>query len=391
MQFLIDFAANDGDFERILRHAGNYGTVQGVVLDIDRLWLHLWTLKDRWGEDYLKRVAHDQYGWPYWSHGADARSLCGSDSLPSPFGLCDVEGWRPPGWGYRQERFGLPPETQPIIVKICLRPKQTPDETYPTVRDLDAVRGRLQVEVEIRPRARLSSNPRRHHSPLPGGVSIGIGASDYGTLGVILTDGHAYYGLTCAHVAGPKGTSVTHPSGRDSGSPAVIGKTVCASDLVGCPPGVACNPWSGAVPNEYDAALFEIDASKIPTLLEVLDVGPLTGVTDRASMTTTQPVQVMGRTSEFQSMQVGGLAPWYSFHHAGKDYCFKNLFEVHSPYGVCGVIQAGDSGAPVCAAGAGGTEWAGMIAGCDAFKGYAIYAQTLQDWLFGQGYTLRVM
>lgn len=126
------------------------------------------------------------------------------------------------------------------------------------------------------------------------------------------------------------------------------------------------------------------------TILEVLDIGPLTGVALRASMSTCQPVEVMGRTSGRHVLQVGALAAWYNFSHNGQDYCFRNLFEVESPYGAAGLIQLGDSGAPVCTPVATGTAWAGLIVGRDAFKGYAMYSETIDDWLVGQSFHLRV-
>lgn len=395
MQFLIDFAAEDREFQEILRRASEFDTVQGVVLDVDRYWLGLWLLRERWGEERLDRWFSgylEAIHQPWRDFGSEWS--WGLPKEPSifhrPLGAADVHNWRPLNWEYRLSRFGLPKEGLPLVVKVCLRPQASSEDRFPKLEQLQEDGGRLQVELETRSRARLSSDPRRAHVPLPGGVSIGVGATDYGTLGVVLTDGAGvYYGLTCSHVAG-LGAQVVQPSIRDATSAIVIGRTVAATALTACPPGTKCNPWSGATPNEIDASLIQIDTNRVGVILEVLDIGPLTGVMPRASISTSQSVEVMGRTSKLNALQIGGLAAWYTFVHDGSAYCFRNLFEVESPYGTAGIIKLGDSGAPVCTPDDVGMAWAGMIVGCDAYKGYAMYGETVDKWTAGQGYALRV-
>jgi hypothetical protein len=389
MQFLIDFANEDREFQVILARSSEYAVVQGVVLDIDRLWLHLWATQGRQNGDRLRRLL--QYYPDFSPFGLEAIRFSGPYIPPRPLSQQDIEKWRPDEWEWLADYRGRPSKRWPLIVKVCLRPQAYPDERIPTAAELYDGDGRLQVEIEVRPRARLAANPRHAHSPLPGGVSIGIGAKDYGTLGLILTDvGGKHYGLTCSHVAA-QGNSVNQPALRDSRSAGVVGMSVLSSAIIGCAPGAKCNPWSDIAVNEIDAALIELDGSGIPSLLEVLDIGPLTGITNRAGLTTGQSIEVMGRTSGLNNLQLGGLAAWYSFAHDGQDYCFRNLFEVESPYGKPGVIRQGDSGAAVCVPGAAGTEWAGLIAGQDAFKGYAIYAESVAHWLGANGYSLQVL
>jgi len=388
MQFLIDFAAEDREFQTILARTSDYAIVQGVVLDVDRLWLHLWATQGRRNGDRLRRLLRYYQDFDLFGYG-DTRFL--DPFIPSrPLSLQDIETWRPDEWEWLADDSGRPFKRWPLVVKVCIRPQAGPDERIPTAAELYDRDGRLQVEVEVRPRARLASNPRRAHSPLPGGVSIGTGPVDFGTLGVILTDADGkHYGLTCSHVAA-QGDAVTQPALRDLRSAGVIGTSILSSALTGCAQGAKCNPWSGIAANEIDAALIDLDGSALPSLLEVLDIGPLTGITSRAALTTGQTAEVMGRTSGLNSLRLGGLAAWYSFEHDGQDYCFRNLFEVESPYGRPGVIRQGDSGASVCAYGPTGTEWAGSIAGQDAFKGYAIYAESTAQWLVANGYHLQV-
>jgi hypothetical protein len=391
MQFLIDFAAEDSEFQAIVRRASEFDTVQGVVLEVDRFWLSLWRLRERWGEDRMERWAYRYLDAIYGPSRLPWDLEIPEDTgvFSRPLDISDVEGWLPEIWRHRQNWCGLPTKGPPLVVKVCLRPLMTAEERAPTLEQLYDREGRLSVELETRPRAQLSSNPRKAQTPLSGGVSIGVGATDYGTLGVILRDdAGGHFGLTCSHVTGAA-THVLQPSKRDSSSATTIGEVVAATSLATCPAGMKCNPWSGVTPNEIDVSLIDL-GNGVSAALEVLDIGPLTGVMPRASISPSQAVEVMARTSRRNRLQVGGLAAWYSFAHDGADYCFKNLFEVQSPYGTPGVIKRGDSGAPVCSPDGQGTAWAGMIVGCDAFKGYAMYSETVQSWLLSEGYTLSV-
>jgi hypothetical protein len=371
MQYLIDFAENDSEVRRILEITAKYKTVQGVVVDLDRSWVLTWTIAARWGEQVLSN-------WIPWLTEPPGLRL--PRLLPRPIQSSDIETWRPPNWGQYQQKFGLKKDGPPWVVRVCLRPTISPDELVPTIEELRDSTGRVRVELETRSVARLASNPRKNYSPIQGGISIGVGPTDYGTLGLTLHDSAGkFYGLTCCHVA-PKGAGVIQPAPRD-GRGVLIGRSIVATTLISCAANVACNPWSGANGHELDLALIEIANPSIGTQLEVLDIGPLSGITRRAAMSTGQPVEVMGRTTEFSSLQLGGLAVWYRLGSGKDTICFKNLFEVESPYGHIPAIKSGDSGAAVCAAGASGKEWCGMIVGSDMYKGFALYAETAKAWL----------
>ena len=385
MQFLIDFAASDPEFRQLLERAQQFPTVQGIVLDIDRWWLRAWACRQLSGghgpdDSYFDADDH-----------ACRRHDDGAVVWPEPLKLSDVEGWLPFAWRNRRIRPGFSDERSPLSAKVCIRPLGSTGERHPTLDDLYIEGGRLQVTIEARSRAKLSSNPRKPYSPLLGGVSIGVGAADYGTLGVVMNDGKGrHYAVTCSHVV-PYANQVFQPSQRDYSPSNTIGRSILATPLTACPAGVSCNPWSGIAAHEIDASLIELSAAHMTALMEVLDLGPLSGVMPRSSITPLQALEVMGRTSKYKAMRVGGLAVWYSFQHGGNDYCFKNLFEVESPYGAAGVIKSGDSGGPVCSPDANGTAWAGLIVGRDAFKGYASYSETVNQWLAGNGYHLSVV
>lgn len=389
MQFLIDFATEDRDFLGLVERTLQFPTVQGVVLDVDRFWLRAWIEHQSGNPDWFDDYYYlERFGY---SPGVTSGSRpFGGFVWPRPLTLGDVEKARPESWRWWLSRHGLGEEASPIIATICLRPSRNPEERIPTVAEL-AGGGRLRVRIETRPRAQLSANPQKTHTPVVGGVSVGVGLDDFGTLGVILKDRQgSYFAITCAHVA-PQGGHLYHPAKRDLGTASVLGTSVLATPLTPAPAGTLCNPWSGAAAHEIDASLIKLNPTPAFALLEVLDVGPLSGLLPRAMLSPMQSLEVMGRTSGFNTMQVGGLAAWYSFSHGENDYCFKNLFEVESPYASAGVIKLGDSGGPVCSPDSKGMAWAGLIAGRDSFKGYAMYSETVEQWLAAAGYTLTVV
>jgi hypothetical protein len=92
-----------------------------------------------------------------------------------------------------------------------------------------------------------------------------------------------------------------------------------------------------------------------------------------------------GRTSGKRIAEVGGLAVFYRLHINNQAYCFRDLFEVRwrsfirSLLGP--VVQAGDSGAWVCAETDQGPAWCGQVIGEDRHVGYAAFAEsTVAAW-----------
>jgi hypothetical protein len=391
MQFLIEFAQEDSDFLQILRRATAYPIVQGVVLDLDRFWLLAWQVRQRMGDQSVSRLVEvwDVGGLRFGGPPEWLRELYRTPQIYArPIERFDIDNWRPPHWDYYQRTLGVPEDAPPLVVRVCLRPRANSEE-IPTVEALAAGK-RLRVEIQPRSQARLSSNPRRRHRPIPGGVSIGALPTDFGTMGVILTDSQGNrFGLTCSHVAAQYAT-VDQPAQRDGSGGSMVGKSILATTLSTCTSTTPCNPWSGISANEVDLSLIDIDPASTPSILEVLDIGPLSGAVPRASLSTGQMVEVMGRTTRYSLLQIGGLATWYRFQRGASYFCFKNLFEVESPYGSTGAIRSGDSGAPVCTATSSGTGWSGIIVGCDTSKGYAIYSETAETWLRNNGYKLQV-
>ncbi len=154
MQFLIDFAASDEEFQDILRRATEYDTVQGVVLDIDRFWLWTWQLRERWGDKRLNiwfdNLLSEFIGNPRrpatWLAGFTDTG--GPNIFSRPLTQADVESWRPNHWRYWQDRSGVDPKELPLLVKVCLRPRLNAEEQFPNLEELRPYTGRLQIELE---------------------------------------------------------------------------------------------------------------------------------------------------------------------------------------------------------------------------------------------------
>ena len=142
--------------------------------------------------------------------------------------------------------------------------------------------GGIASLYETRPVAALSANSKGYRRPVLGGLSAGVGTKHCGTMGGVVQDQQSppqKYGVTCAHVM-TSGT-VEQPAQIDSKRAAAIG-TVSTHTSLQLPVGL-CTPKSATGVNTVDIALIEIDPSTSADL-EVLDIGPLTGVTPIASI-----------------------------------------------------------------------------------------------------------
>ena len=141
MQFLIDFATSDEEFQQILGRATEYDTVQGVVLDIDRFWLRAWQLRERWGDDRVNAWLNIM-GGKSWFGVLPPELATGGIIFSRPPTQTDVENWRPNRWQNLQEQVGENPKGLPLVVKVCLRPARSPDDKFPNIEALRSVRPR---------------------------------------------------------------------------------------------------------------------------------------------------------------------------------------------------------------------------------------------------------
>jgi hypothetical protein len=390
MQFLMDFAATDERFRTIVRRAAEYRAVHGVALDYDPYWLYCWRLAQEIGESALMAFPFWIFPGPPWMSDAHLRRRLIAEHLgifPRPILDEEILKWRPHGWKERAGMLSLSEAALPIVVKVCVRPAQSSNDRIPSVEDLREGVDGFRVIVQTEPQSSLCANPRKKRRPVVGGISMGVGTSDFATLGIILeNDAGDRFALTCAHAAA-QGSAVLQPSQRDSKKASVIGHSVLATPLTSCTASDPCNDESSF--NELDLSLIQID-STIPSNKEVLDIGPLNGVVRHRVMSGGQTVEVMGRSSRYHALQLGDLHVWRSLEHNGQFYCYKNLFRVESPYGATDIIRGGDSGAPVCIASGTGKGLCGIIVASNAHGGFAMFGDSIEAWWKKHGYSLHV-
>lgn len=375
MDHLITLAEDFG-LREIVGRAMEHSSVQGVVVDIDPIWLTFWEWHVTGGsrhEDWLYRR-----GWRYGEVPrvpALVRGPTQSDMW-----------WRPPFWSDINRDRNVPEDAPPLMVKVCFEP------TAELPKEPNFGSERLQVVTEFRPLARLASGPKDVIRPLVGGLSVGTGSSSPGTLGGILRDKTGKsFALTCSHVLPPKAPA-DQPASQDNSAATFIG-SVAAASVLNVSPGGHCNPYNaGGLMNQVDAALIELDPN-IASESEVLQIGPIYGVTRKAMMSPELIVEMSGRTSGHRDLVVGGIAATYRFRDSADNlYCFEHLFELRWPSFLRLVlsrpVSGGDSGAWVCAQGQKGTEWCGMVIGEDRLQGYAALSENIMNWLQGEGYDL---
>lgn len=381
MEVLVNLGEEDEEIQRITRAAMENPSVQGVILDIDPYWLTRWNYVRRFGEKEFHRMP-ERNQFRFFRRGVfDDFSENAFPVLPLHRNNLKE---RPPDWASYAGEVGFDPEKSPVRVTICLRPGAV------EVPRLES--GSYQILYETRPIAALSAGPKTYRRPLLGGLSAGVGSKVCGTIGGIVKDQQAQsqkYGMTCAHVM--RSGTVHQPAKVDSKKAAAIG-TVSAHSNLQLPVGV-CTPVSVTGLNTVDVALIEIDPSTSADL-EILDIGPLTGVTPIASIGQGQLLEFTGRSSGNRSLRIGGLGVIYKLRWNGRDYCFKNVIQLNWPrfYQLLGgrPVARGDSGAWICNPNESGFGWCGMIIGEDRLHGYAIYAETIEDWWKQQGLSLTI-
>jgi hypothetical protein len=398
MEFLIQLAREDEEIRRLVSAAMENPSVQGVVLQLDAFWLSGWNYTNRFGQNEWEYVLRRhrpallglqgrlglRYPWPY-AHLDHYLDELPENQFPVPVRSISELRWRPLGWESRAAIERFDPEWSPVRVIVCLRPDAM------EVRRLES--RQYRVLYETRPVATLSANPRRYRRPVVGGLSTGVGTTVAGTMGGIVRDQRPpqqFYGVTCAHVMS-SGT-VEQPAHIDSRRASAIG-TVTSHTPLQVPSGI-CTPYTRTGVNTVDVALIEMN-SATAAQLEVLDIGLLSGITPRAQIQQGQLVEFTGRVSGHRRVKVGGLGVIYQLKAGGQTYCFQNLIQLTWPrfYQLLKgrPVMRGDSGAWICRPDANGFGWCGMIIGEDRLHGYAVYAETIDDWWRQQGLTLSVI
>lgn len=395
MHHLIEFSERR-DFRELVGRVTEFKSVQGVILNYDPLWLELWRVKCTYGDRAVERFISSIYDLPHF--GSRFWPLAWDSLFPG--GDLGVESseieppnlrWIPPHWTELLRTRGMERfSNSPLIVKVCLLPWE-PKEAVPDLGEYPFL-----VIRERRAPAVLTM-PLRRHRPVIGGVSIGVGSTDSGTLGGIVKDqNNKQWGVTCAHVLNGS-LNIDQPAQCDSGVSSAVGLGCYKAVLRASPGTTPCNPYASSTSlNIIDAALIEFSPG-IMTNLQVLNHGDLSGIMRRTTPSPGQIVDMAGKQSGSRPLEIGGLAVTYRLRDSGGSlYCFKELFEVRWPrcWRVIGgrPVQHGDSGAWLLSSQATGTQWVGMALGGDRLIGYAMFAENIVDWASSNhNLNLRVM
>lgn len=370
--------------------------VQGIIVELEPYWLMTWRLGERRDPNNPLNsfessvpLLPDFRLAPWWDLLSEVLSEPWQPvRAPQSKEIQILPKW----WTEYAMRRGLRDLQWPVMLRICLYPRGFSDERpIPRFDNLD-----VNFTYEIRPIARMAAGPLAKHRPLLGGISIGVGPSDFGTLGGILrAPNQERYALTCAHVA-KTGDQVYQAARCDGGHSASTIGSVSHSEI---PP--SFHPSKLSVPGYSAGAAKSVDAAIIPlpahpdAKLEINSLGAVTSLFPDAGIIQWQAVTYEGRTSGVQPVQFRGRSPYYCLADAsGQPYCFEELLTVRWPTTTPSSpppIQAGDSGAWLCVSGASGVEWAAMAVGYDPALGFAVSATRLEAWWNSLGFTLSPM
>lgn len=374
----------DPTVQRIIDDCRGRRAVQGILVDLDFEWLLAWRAGeridpqeppkgfDRMGDRLtwaaFRNDVRTSSGWvPY-------RSLRESDLT-----------WHPPFWSPEIHRLFA---RWPVVMRICLYPRESGERGEVPRYEAEGFR----IVYEPRPIARLAVGPKDRHRPLLGGISMGVNATDAGTLGGVVKDPATgtYYALTCAHVAAT-GDCVDQPARKDrKGS--VIGKVVSHQ----LPPAFPSHLRRIAVHQKLyaspvDAALVELYTDPSSPKLEVFKMGAITDLLDITDIEQDEELEMTGRSSDWQKLRRSSVSPFYNVTHKATqtEYCFENALIVREPSGAT-AVSPGDSGAWICKDIGTSWHWAAMVVGGDRQLGIAVAAHRVRDWWQNAGYQLSV-
>jgi hypothetical protein len=269
------------------------------------------------------------------------------------------------GWPARCREMGYPENSKPVIIVVDYGPEAELNWLAELPRSYEGFPIRYRF-----------SPPAQTHLG-PGSVAYGIGI---GTLGGILEDSvtHAYYGMTCAHVAGAKGGRVIEfdKKSKPIGSVGNVIDSVLPALATG-----ACNahaqPGAG-----LDVALIGLDSPQSITTASGLTVGQIEYVDQD------DPIAFVGGKSAQVSARVAAATIWKKVDVAGTLHCFGDLFAIghrQPAYILQAVSEGGDSGAWIFGDSPNdmtSTLWLGMLIAGDKQQNQSLacYSEHLFDW-----------
>jgi hypothetical protein len=283
----------------------------------------------------------------------------------------DLE-WRPED-PWRNQR------NLPIVINVRLYPDAARRGEIPF---FEIQQNEFELIYEACPLARVYAGPQSSHRPVVGGVSIGVNATDVGTLGGILTDnGGQFYGVTCGHVA-QSPNAVEQPSQSDGGSG--LGSSIGNVLHAEVPPpfpsylsAIRTNQSKHA--GQVDISIFKL--ANVTAKKEILKLGTINGVIPVDDLEQDHRLEMTGRTSDWKVLEYGGITPYHNLYNpnTGETYCYENPLMLRDSSG-SQPVKPGDSGAWVCAPTDQGYAWAGMVVGGDSQVGFAVSAEASKSW-----------
>ena len=272
----------------------------------------------------------------------------------------------------------------PFLVRVCVAPT-TPATVALRRRFEDACgsEARFAAIVEDRAPAGLAAS-------LEGGRHMTAGPHP-GTIGGFLEDpGGKRFGLTCGHVGQFKSNAAF---AQDVGGTTVHFGTVVDTNWPLKPSTSLCQP--STAPNRVDLALTDVASGHVATN-QVRGIGSINGIMSLNQLGSGHRVQMAGAVSGKNDYDITGYVVTYRTHHNGTYYCFTNVYEIsgvisNSLLGTYVPIpKLGNSGSWVCCpAHPTGTALCGMLFAVDHARGFVCFADEMESWWTGQGYTLR--
>jgi hypothetical protein len=354
MHLLRQYVDNVEGLRGFAAEAAGNAVTQGVVLDINPVWLLAYRLYCAG----LGPYAFDMHMPWHFAPGLVAHDLLHLQSIEGD--AIDLKWVDKSGWVHSVTRHllnhsdrNISDSALPFIVKVIARPVSA--EFFETRAQLVGLvtRQNFFALIETRPLGTLAAAPG--DKCLAGGVP--------GTIGGFLRDTNKgkVYAATCGHVAS-KGATVT-VSGKHLG---VCSHSHAPTQMT---PGQSCTDACPCA-NELDLALIDIGSAAVTN-----------GVTGTAAqIAPPQGIVLRGGASSINSFVVGGHVMTYC--PGRSNVCFKNLFEVRPP-APAGIIRPGVSAAfatvPLQGDSGGwletaAKEWCGVLVAVDHLMGYALEA-----------------
>jgi hypothetical protein len=379
MDYLIEFGRRDSVREIADRYM-QLQSVHAVDIGLDERWLVAWLARNCLPHDQFKHVVRlldDLDVVPSRYYGKWLSEFFDDEFVAYPFGVDPY--WVPPSEEVLWRRWH---EFGPFVITVVLRPDCPPEEAglvnevYPD--------SRFEIVYDFQPVPRLLASPDEAVRPLIGGIGISGASRRPGTLGGFVEADGNRYAVTCAHVV-EAGEEVQQPAPADNRRGAArIGVCSHSSSLnTHTPPADVY----GNQLNRLDAALVELDDG-IKAELEIRDAGPLAGTATVSDVHQLMTVQMVGARSGHRTLRVGNLRLVGEFAFGSDWYAYKELFQLRRTsrfFGLTGTlsppVRGGDSGAWVLRSGADGPEWAGMVIAGEGPQGYAIMAETVEQWV----------